>query len=83
MSTWSCIATSESDTPPGWTWRLIWSISNGGELAKDIPSAHVISDQLVYLAFHAAKDGLASLKALVDIALLVDRHRDMLPVDAS
>ena len=38
-----------------------------------------LSDQLVYLAFHAAKDGLASLKALVDIALLVDGHRDVLP----
>jgi hypothetical protein len=35
-------------------------------------------DLLVYLAFHAAKDGLASLRALVDIALLVDRDCDVL-----
>lgn len=34
---------------------------------------------LMYLAFHAAKDGLASLKALVDIALLVERHARALP----
>jgi putative nucleotidyltransferase-like protein len=31
-------------------------------------------DALVYAAFHAVKDGLASLKALVDITLLVERH---------
>jgi hypothetical protein len=31
-------------------------------------------DALVYAVFHAVKDGLASLKALVDITLLVERH---------
>lgn len=54
-----------SATAASWQGHPIWCMS--------------LSDQLVYLAFHAAKDGLASLKALVDIALLVDRHRDVLP----
>jgi len=38
-----------------------------------------LPDLLLYLAFHAVKDGLASLRALVDITLLVERHRDELP----
>jgi hypothetical protein len=38
-----------------------------------------LPDLLVYLAFHAAKDGLASLRHLVDIALLVERHGAELP----
>ena len=54
-----------SATTASWQGHSIWCMS--------------LSDQLVYLAFHAAKDGLASLRALVDIALLVDRHRDVLP----
>jgi putative nucleotidyltransferase-like protein len=54
-----------SATAASWHGHSIWCMS--------------LSDQLVYLAFHAAKDGLASLRALVDIALLVDRHRDGLP----
>ena len=54
-----------SATPASWHGHSIWCMS--------------LSDQLVYLAFHAAKDGLASLRALVDIALFVDRYRDVLP----
>lgn len=54
-----------SATATSWQGRSTWCMS--------------LPDQLVYLAFHAAKDGLASLRALVDIALLVDRHRDGLP----
>jgi hypothetical protein len=51
--------------PTCWQGNPVWSMS--------------APDLLVYLAFHAAKDGLASLRALVDIALLVDRDRDVLP----
>jgi hypothetical protein len=43
-----------------WDGRPIWSMA--------------VADQLLYLAFHAVKDGLASVRALVDIALLVERH---------
>jgi hypothetical protein len=54
-----------SARPACWQGHPVWSMS--------------WPDLLVYLAFHAAKDGLASLRALVDIALLVDRERDVLP----
>jgi len=33
-------------------------------------------DLLLYLCMHAAKDGLASIKALLDITLLLERSRD-------
>lgn len=48
-----------------WAEQPIWSMA--------------LTDLLLYLCFHAAKDGLASLRALLDVTLLVERHRDELP----
>jgi hypothetical protein len=53
-----------SATATSWQGHPIWCMS--------------LPDQLVYLAFHAAKDGLASVRALVDIALLLERHHETL-----
>ena len=36
------------------------------------------ADELLYLAFHAVKDGLASARALIDIALFLERHGRLL-----
>lgn len=52
-------------TRTSWRGRPVWEMA--------------LPDLLLYLAVHAVKDGLASLRALVDIALLVERHRDALP----
>jgi hypothetical protein len=48
-----------------WDGHAIWSMA--------------LADQVLYLGFHAAKDGLASLRPLVDITLLLARHKDTLP----
>lgn len=48
-----------------WAGQPIWSMA--------------LPDLLVYLCFHAAKDGLASLRALLDVTLLVERRRDEIP----
>lgn len=53
-----------SATRSRWQGQPIWSMT--------------VADQLLYLAFHAVKDGLASVKSLVDIALLVERHAQSL-----
>lgn len=53
-----------SAVPGRWEAQSIWRMA--------------LPDQLLYLGFHAVKDGLASLRTLVDIALLVDRHREEL-----
>lgn len=56
-------------------WRAATRTSWRGQPAWKM----ALPDLLLYLAFHAVKDGLASLRALVDITLLVERHRDELP----
>ncbi|HEU4366670.1 MAG TPA: nucleotidyltransferase family protein [Methylomirabilota bacterium] len=52
-------------SPSAWAGLPIWSMA--------------LPDLLVYLCFHAAKDGLASLRALLDITLLIERHRGEIP----
>jgi hypothetical protein len=51
-----------------WAGQPIWSMA--------------LPDLVLYLCFHATKDGLASLRALLDVALLVDRHGEELAWDA-
>src|SRR5205814_10135962 len=48
--------------PGTWQGQPVWSMAP--------------CDLLLYLCFHAAKDGLASLRALLDIALLVEGERN-------
>jgi hypothetical protein len=57
----------------------IWASATAAQWGGHPIVAMASPDQLVYLAFHAAKDGLASLRSLVDIALLVERDRAVLP----
>jgi hypothetical protein len=57
----------------------IWASATAAQWRGHPIVAMAPPDQLVYLAFHAAKDGLASLRSLVDIALLVERDRAVLP----
>jgi hypothetical protein len=51
-----------SASPGAWQGKPIWRMA--------------LADLVVYLCFHAAKDGLGSLRTLLDLALLVERHRD-------
>ena len=49
----------------GWEGREIWTMA--------------LPDLFLYLCLHAAKDGLASLRSLLDIVLVAERCRDTLP----
>jgi len=48
-----------------WQGHRIWSMA--------------VPDLLLYLCVHAAKDGLASIRALLDITLLTERYRGRIP----
>jgi hypothetical protein len=50
-----------------WEGHQIWSMA--------------LPDLLLYLCVHAAKDGLASIRALLDITLLLERYGDEIPWD--
>jgi putative nucleotidyltransferase-like protein len=57
----------------------VWAAAAPGEWDGHPIWRMAVPDQLVYLAFHAVKDGLASVRSLVDITLLVEQHREALP----
>jgi putative nucleotidyltransferase-like protein len=69
------------DHAPGPGVHAIWASAYRSAWAGHPIWSMALPDLLVYLCFHAAKDGLASLRALVDVTLLVERHRDELPWD--
>ena len=54
--------------------RAIWASASRSTWAGQAMWSMALPDLLLYLCFHAAKDGLASLRTLVDVTLLVTRH---------
>jgi len=59
--------------------QAIWASASRSVWAGQPIWAMALPDLLLYLCFHVAKDGLASLRALLDVALLVERRRDEIP----
>ncbi len=59
--------------------RAIWASASASVWKGHPIWSMALPDLLLYLCFHAAKDGLASIKVLLDVTLLVERHRNTLP----
>jgi hypothetical protein len=59
--------------------RVIWASASASMWEGHPIWSMALPDLLLYLCVHAAKDGLASIKALLDITLLVERYQDTLP----
>jgi hypothetical protein len=56
--------------------RGIWATASEQSWRGHAIRAMAPADLLVYLCFHAAKDGLAAIRPLLDITLLLERHGD-------
>jgi hypothetical protein len=54
--------------------RALWAAASRGAWAGQAIRQMALVDLVVYLCFHAAKDGLASVRALLDVALLLERR---------
>jgi putative nucleotidyltransferase-like protein len=61
--------------------RALWAAASRGAWAGQPIRQMALVDLVVYLCFHAAKDGLASVRALLDVALLLERRCDEITWD--